>query len=396
MIAYRLVDEIAERLLDLIDDAERRDRRARGQRRELACRRDPRARISELRHDLLHIRKIARATARRDPQGRRRPDRARWRRGLPARGRAELRATPTTSSCARSTASRLSRDLVAGVRDYFQAKIANDQNEVTKRAHRDRARCSARADLHRRRLRPELHDTIPELHWSFGYAWSWGWIVVTTVAAALVLPAQALDLRHALATIAACRTSSARAARHARSTTTGARALDQPAAPATAAASAFLFELLEDYYPAPNTGFVVSDQERADPRHRPRRVRADGLPRAATCSAATWSKRSTRSLGVRGTEPAQVALEWGVRRSGVQPELRSRVGHVKPVTADFFPGLRRRRRALGRHSRRAETEASSVSDPGLQLLERLDRTLELAQLGAGGGARRPHFGSPSA
>jgi hypothetical protein len=41
--------------------------------------------------------------------------------------------------------------------------------------------------------------------------------------------------------------------------------------------------------------------------------------------------------GFEGESPAQVALEWGVRRLGEQLELRSRIGHVKPVTADFFP-----------------------------------------------------------
>ncbi len=38
-----------------------------------------------------------------------------------------------------------------------------------------------------------------------------------------------------------------------------------------------------------------------------------------------------------GKNPARLALEWGVRRMGEQLELRARSGHVKPVTADFFP-----------------------------------------------------------
>ena len=38
MFVYRLVDEVAERYLDLIDDAQRRDRRARGPRRGVAAR----------------------------------------------------------------------------------------------------------------------------------------------------------------------------------------------------------------------------------------------------------------------------------------------------------------------------------------------------------------------
>jgi hypothetical protein len=41
--------------------------------------------------------------------------------------------------------------------------------------------------------------------------------------------------------------------------------------------------------------------------------------------------------GFDGESPAHIALEWGVRRLGEQLQLRSRVGHVKAVTADFFP-----------------------------------------------------------
>ena len=60
-----------------------------------------------------------------------------------------------------------SRDLVAGVRDYFQAKIANDQNEVMKRL-------TVIASL---LLLPTFivglygqnFHHIPELGWSFGY-----------------------------------------------------------------------------------------------------------------------------------------------------------------------------------------------------------------------------------
>ena len=38
-----------------------------------------------------------------------------------------------------------------------------------------------------------------------------------------------------------------------------------------------------------------------------------------------------------GRNPAQLALEWGVRRLGEQLELRTRSGLRKPVVADFFP-----------------------------------------------------------
>jgi hypothetical protein len=35
--------------------------------------------------------------------------------------------------------------------------------------------------------------------------------------------------------------------------------------------------------------------------------------------------------------PADLTLEWGVRRLGEKLELRTRAGQTKPVQADFFP-----------------------------------------------------------
>ena len=47
------------------------------------------------------------------------------------------------------------------------------------------------------------------------------------------------------------------------------------------------------------------------------------------------------ALGLSGfapeRNPAQLALEWGVRRLGEQIELRTRAGVMKPVKGDFFP-----------------------------------------------------------
>src|SRR6185369_12539441 len=72
-----------------------------------------------------------------------------------------------------------SRDLLASARDYQQAKIANDQNEVTKRL-------TVIASL---LLVPTFivgvygqnFDHMPELHWRLGYAWSWVVIALVTV-----------------------------------------------------------------------------------------------------------------------------------------------------------------------------------------------------------------------
>ena len=74
----------------------------------------------------------------------------------------------------------LARDLLAGSRDYLQAKISNDQNEVMKRL-------TAIASL---LLLPTfivglygqnfVHH-FPEIHWRYGYLWSWFLIVATTL-----------------------------------------------------------------------------------------------------------------------------------------------------------------------------------------------------------------------
>jgi magnesium transporter len=73
-----------------------------------------------------------------------------------------------------------SRDALAGVRDYLQGTIANEQNEVVKRL----------AVIASLLLVPTFivglygqnFRDMPELHWFWGYWWSWGWIIATTIA----------------------------------------------------------------------------------------------------------------------------------------------------------------------------------------------------------------------
>ena len=98
----------------------------------------------------------------------------------------------------------------------------------------------------------------------------------------------------------------------------------------------FLFELMEDYYPAPNAGLVVCDAEG--------RVLASGrgvFELSGYAEEELLGGDVVSVLGLAGFEdgknPARLSLEWGVRRLGEQLELRSRSGHVKPVVADFFP-----------------------------------------------------------
>jgi PAS domain-containing protein len=98
----------------------------------------------------------------------------------------------------------------------------------------------------------------------------------------------------------------------------------------------FLFELMDDYYPGPNTGFLVCDREG--------RIIAAGrgvFELAGYREQELLGGDVIRRLGLDGwngeQSPAAIALEWGVRRLGEQLQLRTRAGQTKPVTADFFP-----------------------------------------------------------
>jgi PAS domain S-box-containing protein len=98
----------------------------------------------------------------------------------------------------------------------------------------------------------------------------------------------------------------------------------------------FLFELLDDYYPAPGTGFVVCDREG--------RILAVGrgvFELTGFTEAELMGAKVMESFELSGYEdgrnPAQLSLDWGVRRLGEELELRTRAGHRKQVVADFFP-----------------------------------------------------------
>jgi PAS domain-containing protein len=98
----------------------------------------------------------------------------------------------------------------------------------------------------------------------------------------------------------------------------------------------FLFQLLEDYYPAPNAGLVVCDGSG--------RVLALGrgvFELTGYRETDVLGRDIVEALGLAGFEPgrdpAHLALEWGVRRLGERLELRTRAGRAKAVVADFFP-----------------------------------------------------------
>jgi hypothetical protein len=97
----------------------------------------------------------------------------------------------------------------------------------------------------------------------------------------------------------------------------------------------FLFELLDDYYPAPGTGFVVCDQNR--------RVLALGqgvFELTGFRESDVLGREVTDAFGLDaegGANPAEVAVEWGVRQLGRRVSIRTRSGVTKSITADFFP-----------------------------------------------------------
>jgi magnesium transporter len=179
MMLYRLVDDVAEHYLNLVDDLD-------GEIDELedtvetARPAQTRNRLSELRHDLLHIRRTLAPT--RDAVRRVVDNVIEVEEGDEVFPHdVEVAFNSAYDKLLRAfDGLELSRDLIASVRDYLQAKIANDQNEVMKTL-------TVIASL---LLLPtfivglygqNFQHHFPELHWQFGYAFSWGLIVGTTI-----------------------------------------------------------------------------------------------------------------------------------------------------------------------------------------------------------------------
>src|SRR5947208_16942792 len=93
-----------------------------------------------------------------------------------------------------------------------------------------------------------------------------------------------------------------------------------------------LFELLHDYYPAPDTGMVVT--------YRDRRVLAIGrgiFELTGFPEADLMGRDVVEALQLSDDKPVELAREWGVRRLGEQISIRTRAGNEKAVVADVFP-----------------------------------------------------------
>jgi len=177
MVVYQIVDEVAEGFLDMVDDVhEEVD--------ELEDNVDNwdndtiRRRLSDLRHDLLHIRRTLA------------PTRDAIRQVIDNRvdlddeelfpHDVELSFGTAFDKMLRAVEGlETARDLIGGVRDYHQSKVANDQNEVMKRL-------TIVASIF---LPPTFivgvygqnFRVIPELAWGHGYGFSWLLIILSTV-----------------------------------------------------------------------------------------------------------------------------------------------------------------------------------------------------------------------
>ena len=180
MMFYRLVDDIAEHYLDLIDSLDEEIDQL-----EDTVETSPaamtRVRLSELRHDLLHIRRTLAPT--RDAIRRVVDNVVEVTEGQEVfPHEVEVAFNSAYDKLLRAfDGLELSRDLIASVRDYLQSKVANDQNEVMKKL-------TVIASV---LLLPtfivglygqNFKHHFPELGWQWGYAWSWGLIIVTTIA----------------------------------------------------------------------------------------------------------------------------------------------------------------------------------------------------------------------
>jgi PAS domain-containing protein len=94
----------------------------------------------------------------------------------------------------------------------------------------------------------------------------------------------------------------------------------------------FLFQLLEDYYPAPETGFVVCDHDG--------RVLAVGrgvFELTGYSDGDLMGRDVVEALSLSDASAIEIVREWGVRKLGQELAIRTSAGRPKEITADFFP-----------------------------------------------------------
>jgi magnesium transporter len=183
MIAYFLLDDVAERYIDLLDAVDEEiDELEEGV--DTWPAEKVRRRIAELRHDLLHIRKTLAPTrdavrevvdGRVDIEGRTLFTREVFPREV------EQQFGTTYDKLLRATEGvDYARDLLSAARDYQQARVSIDQNEVVKRLTAIASILLVPTFIVGLYGQNFVHT--PEYHWRLGYAWSWLLILTTTIA----------------------------------------------------------------------------------------------------------------------------------------------------------------------------------------------------------------------
>jgi magnesium transporter len=174
-VAYLVTDQVAEGFLDMVDDLNEEIE-------ELEDHVDDwtnekvRQRLSDLRHDLLHIRRTLAPT--RDAIRRITDNR------IDLDGEelfphdVELQFGNAYDKLMRATEGmETARDLIAGIRDYHQSKVANDQNEVMKVLTIVAAVFLPPTFVVG--LYGQNFGHMPELGWAQGYGFSWLLILIS-------------------------------------------------------------------------------------------------------------------------------------------------------------------------------------------------------------------------
>ena len=178
MFVFHLVDEIAERYLDLIDSLDDEI----DELEDMVAERPPQEvgkRLRELRHDVLGIRRTLSPT--RDGVRKIVDNRVELDDGDLFPHDVEISFGSAYDKLLRASEGLdTSRDSLAGVRDYLQGKISNDQNEVMKRLTVIASLLLVPTFIVG--LYGQNFHHIPELGWSWGYWWAWGLIIGTTIA----------------------------------------------------------------------------------------------------------------------------------------------------------------------------------------------------------------------
>ena len=98
---------------------------------------------------------------------------------------------------------------------------------------------------------------------------------------------------------------------------------------------AFVFELLDDYYPAPNAAFFACDQEGRLIHCGRGSFELTGLDLKAVIG-----RPAREVLGLQfadGTDYVDQVLEWGVRAQGKPVEVHAEGDLPAKATADLFP-----------------------------------------------------------